>query len=97
MGYVKLFEMNHFKNEKPNKTQMTSMLWINERNNSLLLTGCDDGSVRLWDKIIASDSTIRSGNRIPATTLALERQPPYSNSPPIENCRHLHHLPNVGL
>jgi regulator-associated protein of mTOR len=33
-------------------TKMTAMSWMNERNHSLLLTGCDDGSVRIWDNIV---------------------------------------------
>jgi len=35
-------------------TRITSMSWINERNHSLLVTGCDDGSVRLWDNDLDS-------------------------------------------
>lgn len=36
-------------------TRITSMSWINERNHSLLVTGCDDGSVRLWDNDLHSE------------------------------------------
>ena len=30
---------------------MTAATWINETNTSLLLTGCNDGSVRIWDGV----------------------------------------------
>lgn len=33
-------------------TKMTAMSWMNERNHSLLMTGCDDGSIRIWDNIV---------------------------------------------
>jgi len=48
-------KVNNFNNENSKNTRMTSILWINERNNSLLLVGCDDGSVRAWDGIIGTD------------------------------------------
>eukprot|EP00804_Cyclotella_cryptica_P015292 CCRYP_005406-RB/>CCRYP_005406-RB protein AED:0.22 eAED:0.22 QI:45/1/1/1/0.6/0.5/6/884/1709 len=41
--------MVSFSNENPKNTRMTAVSWINETNTSLLLTGCSDGSVRIWD------------------------------------------------
>ena len=52
--------VNHFKNTNPNGTHMTSLSWINERNNSKLLTGCDDGSIRVWDGLIEGNGTVSS-------------------------------------
>jgi len=43
-------------NCNPSETRMTSMCWINERNNSLLLTGCEDGSIRIWDNVISTNA-----------------------------------------
>ncbi len=43
---------NYIMNCNPPGTRMTSMSWINERNNTLLLTGCEDGSVRVFDNAI---------------------------------------------
>lgn len=43
------------KNGNLTGTRITSMSWINERNHSLLITGCDDGSVRLWDNDLDSE------------------------------------------
>lgn len=41
--------MLSFSNENPKQTRMTAAAWINETNTSLLLTGSNDGSVRIWD------------------------------------------------
>jgi FOG: WD40 repeat len=39
-------------NGNEGSTKMTAMSWMNERNHTLLLTGCDDGSVRIWDNVV---------------------------------------------
>mmetsp|Transcript_2689 Transcript_2689/g.5010 ORF Transcript_2689/g.5010 Transcript_2689/m.5010 type:complete len:1787 (+) Transcript_2689:931-6291(+) len=39
-------------NGNEGSTKMTAMSWMNERNHTLLLTGCDDGSVRIWDSVV---------------------------------------------
>ena len=46
--------------EKDIKTRMASLSWINERNNSKLLAGCDDGSIRVWDGLIVGNGAISS-------------------------------------
>lgn len=38
-------------------TRVTSISWMNERNHSLLLSGCDDGSVRIWDSNLDSEKS----------------------------------------
>jgi regulator-associated protein of mTOR len=40
-----------FSNDNPKNTRMTAASWINESNTSLFLTGCSDGSVRIWDGV----------------------------------------------
>jgi regulator-associated protein of mTOR len=37
-----------FQNGNPRGSRFTSACWMNEAYNSLLVTGCDDGSVRVW-------------------------------------------------
>lgn len=37
-----------FENLHPSHSRMTSMEWVNEAQESLLLTGSDDGVVRVW-------------------------------------------------
>jgi len=41
--------MSTFSNENPKNTRMTSALWVNEASTSLLLTGSNDGTVRIFD------------------------------------------------
>jgi regulator-associated protein of mTOR len=53
-------QVNRFENTNSNGTRMTSLSWINERNNSKLLTGCDDGSIRVWDGLIEGNGAISS-------------------------------------
>lgn len=42
------------KNGNPDKSRMTSACWINEETNSLFLLGCNDGSIRIWGDLVAS-------------------------------------------
>ena len=49
---------NTFRNGNPINTRVTSLSWINEMSSSLLLTGCDDGSVRIWDGIMEGTGEI---------------------------------------
>lgn len=44
-----------FKNGNPKGSRMTSVSWINDSSTSLLLTGSDDGIVRVWDGLIESN------------------------------------------
>jgi regulator-associated protein of mTOR len=44
--------MVSFSNENPRNTRITAASWINETTTSLFLTGCNDGSVRVWDGIL---------------------------------------------
>ena len=42
--------ISSFSNNNPKSTtRITSALWLNEASNSLLLTGCSDGTVRVFD------------------------------------------------
>mmetsp|Transcript_1160 Transcript_1160/g.2189 ORF Transcript_1160/g.2189 Transcript_1160/m.2189 type:complete len:1924 (+) Transcript_1160:412-6183(+) len=53
--------MSSFSNENPKNTRMTSACWVNEASTSLLLTGSNDGSVRIWDGIFeVNDELSRS-------------------------------------
>ena len=45
-------KIDHISNAGSTDVRMTSMCWINERNNSLLLTGCEDGTVRIFDNTV---------------------------------------------
>jgi len=45
-------KLKSISNGNDGNIKMTSMSWINERNHSLLLTGCDDGSLRIWDNVL---------------------------------------------
>jgi len=42
-------KISEFSNGTPKGGRFTSSQWINEGSNSLLVTGCDDGSVRVWN------------------------------------------------
>lgn len=42
-------KMSAFSNDNPKNTRMTAASWINETTTSLFLSGCSDGSVRIWD------------------------------------------------
>ena len=51
-------KISNFKNKRLDNSRMTSMLWINEMNNSQLITGCDDGSVRAWGGILEDNGRV---------------------------------------
>jgi WD40 repeat protein len=55
---VRSVKANRIMNCNPTGTRMTSMCWVNERNNSLLLTGSEDGSVRIFDNAIKNPMDI---------------------------------------
>lgn len=54
--------VKYFKNGNAEKSRMTSLSWINETSNTLLLTGCDNGSVRIWDSLFTEDDTVCSNS-----------------------------------
>ena len=41
-----------FNNGNPKGSRMTAVTWMNELTSSLLLTGSDDGTIRIWDGIL---------------------------------------------
>ena len=47
-----------FRNGNPKGSKMTTSFWINETSSSLFFVGCDDGSARIWDGIVASNGQI---------------------------------------
>ncbi|GAG14489.1 unnamed protein product, partial [marine sediment metagenome] len=47
-------KIKNISNGNASNVKMTSMSWMNERNHTLLLTGCDDGSLRIWDNVLDS-------------------------------------------
>ena len=47
-----------FRNGNPKGSRMTTSFWINEASSSLFFVGCDDGSARIWDGIVASNGDI---------------------------------------
>jgi len=49
---------NVFSNRNPKKSRITSISWINEMSTSLLLTGSDDGVVRIWEGLIEFNGEI---------------------------------------
>ena len=51
-------KLGGFKNETaPNKaSRVSSVSWLNEASSSLLLTGSDDGVVRVWDGVVPTGS-----------------------------------------
>lgn len=54
-----------FSNGNPKKTRITSCNWIDEERSSLFLTGCDDGTVRLWSSLLeANGEPSRSSPRM---------------------------------
>ena len=55
--YENEYETLTFNNFKSKRTRTTSVRWINEQSNSLLLTGCDDGTVQIWDNVLISSPT----------------------------------------
>lgn len=50
--------MVNFSNENPKNTRMTAASWINEDSTSLFLTGCSDGSVRIYDGLLHPNDEI---------------------------------------
>ena len=50
--------MSAFSNMNAKNTRMTSALWINEASNSLLLTGSNDGVIRIFDGIFEPNDEI---------------------------------------
>jgi regulator-associated protein of mTOR len=50
--------MISYSNENPKHTRMSAATWINEATTSLFLTGCNDGSVRIWDGILEPNDEI---------------------------------------
>lgn len=50
--------MVSFSNENPKHTRISAGTWINETSTSLFLTGCNDGSVRIWDGLLEPNDEI---------------------------------------
>jgi regulator-associated protein of mTOR len=50
--------MTSFSNENPKGTRMTAAQWVNEASSSLLLTGSNDGSVRIFDGLLEANDEI---------------------------------------
>lgn len=50
--------MTSFSNENPKGTRMTAAQWVNEATSSLLLTGSNDGSVRIFDGLLEANDEI---------------------------------------
>ena len=50
--------MTAFSNENPKGTRMTAAQWVNEASSSLLLTGSNDGSVRIFDGLFEANDEI---------------------------------------
>ena len=75
-------KMKNITNGNAGSVKMTSMSWMNERHHSLLLTGCDDGSVRVWDNVVDSNLDQKSAEAVLATSFfALpESKPPQGAS-----------------
>jgi len=49
-----------FHNGNSKTSRMTSMKWINEESESLLMTASDDGNIRIWDKVLQSDGSVNA-------------------------------------
>lgn len=47
-----------FSNTNPKGTRMTAVQWVNEASSSLLLTGSNDGSVRIFDGLLEANDEI---------------------------------------
>lgn len=56
-----------FHNGNSKSSRMTSMKWINEQSESLLMTASDDGNIRIWDKVLQSDGSINAAGCILAS------------------------------
>ncbi|CAN0157751.1 unnamed protein product [Laminaria digitata] len=54
---------------------MSSVCWINEVHNSLLLTGSDDGVVRVWNGVLEAGAYGVGGMRPPELVTALRAVP----------------------
>jgi regulator-associated protein of mTOR len=50
--------MTSFSNGNPKGTRMTAAQWVNEASSSLLLTGSNDGSVRIFDGLFEANDEI---------------------------------------
>lgn len=61
-------KMKNISNGNAGTVKMTSMSWMNERNHSLLLTGCDDGSVRVWDNVVDNNPDHNDTEAVLATS-----------------------------
>jgi len=75
-------KMKNITNGNADSVKMTSISWMNERNHSLLLTGCDDGSVRVWDNVVDNNLDQNGAEAVLATSFfALpESKPPQGSS-----------------
>ncbi|GMH48477.1 hypothetical protein TL16_g00298 [Triparma laevis f. inornata] len=56
-----------FSNQNKDESRMTSIDWLNDR---ILVTGCDDGSVRLWDNVIDFGGAVKDGVKLASSFFA---------------------------
>jgi hypothetical protein len=47
-----------FHNQNKKGSRMTSCAWMNEESHSLVVTGADDGTVRIWDGLVGDDGSL---------------------------------------
>jgi hypothetical protein len=71
-------KIKNISNGNASNVKMTSMSWMNERNHTLLLTGCDDGSLRIWDNVL--DSKYGSSHTEPVLATAFFALPELKSS-----------------
>ena len=66
-------KIKNISNGNASDVKITSMSWMNERNHSLLMTGCDDGSLRIYDNVL--DSKFGSTQTEPVLATAFHALP----------------------
>lgn len=64
------------RNGNPRGSRFTSACWINEQSDSLLVAGCDDGSVRVWGGIPFSKAVGDTRASLVSAFLAVPNMPP---------------------
>ncbi|CAM9776589.1 unnamed protein product [Discosporangium mesarthrocarpum] len=64
-----------FCNNNAPGSRMTSMAWINEAQESLLLTGADDGVVRVWDGLLQGGMNGPGNLQAPRLVTSLDAAP----------------------
>jgi len=49
-----------FHNQNKKGSRMTSFTWMNEESHSFLVTGADDGTVRIWEGLVGEDGSLEN-------------------------------------